>query len=202
MSTYEHVIIAIHGIGSQSRNATVRSVATRFARSVALAPDDGSPLSPQPLGYFHSEVRGAVKVAPLDKFRGATGILAGIGFCEVFWADIPEKVVNEKRTLEETKAWARTVVARANAVFTKKWNKLSTTEQIALRQPDFGQAGEVLEQIIDTVEVIENLCFLAEKAGVLKINIGDVLADYLGDVQLVTEFTFYRRDIIGRFRIL
>jgi len=196
---FKDIIIAVHGIGSQSRNATVRSVATRFARSIALSDPKFSPLSPQPLGYFHTDVQGAIKVAPLDRFGKNGCILAGIGFSEVFWADIPEGVVQEKRTLEETKAWARTVVARARAVFYRGWNQLTETERQRLREPDFGQAGEVLEEVIDTVQVLENLCFLAQKAGVMKINIREVLSDYLGDVQLVTEYAQYRNDIIGRF---
>ena len=199
MNHYDQIIVAVHGIGSQSRNATVRSVATRFARSIALSDPNFSPLSPQPLGYFHTDVKGAIKVAPLDEFGKNRHTLAGIGFSEVFWADIPEEVDQEKRTLEESKAWARTVVARARAVFYRGWNQLTETQRQGLREPDFGQAGEVLEEIIDTIQVLENLCFLAEKAGVIKINIRQVLEDYLGDVQLVTEFTQYRRDIIGRF---
>ncbi|HMJ90121.1 MAG TPA: hypothetical protein VK530_09910 [Candidatus Acidoferrum sp.] len=199
MKSYEHIIVAVHGIGAQSRNATVRSVATRLARSTGLAVPGIRPLSPQPLGYFHTDVRGAVKVAPLDRFPTNGHLLGGIGVTEVFWADIPQEVMEEKRTLEETKAWARTLVARARAVFDKGWDQLTPTEKQRVRRPDFGQAGEVLEEIIDTLQVLENLCFLLDKAGVLKVNLREVLDEYLGDVQLVTEFEHYRQNIIARF---
>jgi hypothetical protein len=114
---FDDILVAIHGIGELSRNATVRSVATRLAlSSVSIGkPDDLPPISRQPLGWFYTDVRGAVKVAPLDSFPSKHP-LARIGFTEVFWADIPLDVVKEGRTIEETKAWARTVVARARAI--------------------------------------------------------------------------------------
>jgi hypothetical protein len=206
MNAYDDIIVAVHGIGSQRRNTTIRSVATQFARSTALSVQDCWPLSPQALGYFHTDVRGAVKVSPLDKFGNNGHSLARLGFSEVFWADIPQEVVTEKATLEETKAWARSVVARCHIAFSrgrqkkaKQMERGEIPKEKLPREPDFGQVGETLEEIIDTVQVLENLCFLAEKAGVLKIDIRQVLEDYVGDVQLVTEFTQYRREIIGRF---
>lgn len=122
MEQFDDILVAIHGIGEQSRNSTVRSVATRLAQSslAMVNPDDLPPLAPQPLGWFFSDVKGAIKVAPLDVFDTADHPFARTGFTEVFWADIPEDVVTEGRTLEETKAWARTVVARARAVCKKK----------------------------------------------------------------------------------
>ena len=66
--------------------------------------------------------------------------------------------------------------------------------------PDFSLAGEVLDEIIDTVYVLENLFFLAEKSGLFKFDLRRVLEEYLGDVQLVAEFSYYRTDIVGRFQ--
>lgn len=207
---FADILVAIHGIGEQSRNSTVRSVATRLAQS-SLAmknPDDLPPLAPQPLGWFFSDVKGAVKVAPLDVFDTAEHPLARVGFTEVFWADIPEEVVTEGRTLEETKAWARTVVARARAVCKRKVRSLrqakagrdlSLAEKLQLAEPDFSLAAEVLEEVIETVYVLENLFFLTEKAGLGRFDLKRVLDEYLGDVQIMTEFTFFRREIIGRF---
>ena len=210
MEEYDDILVAIHGIGEQSRNSTVRSVATRLAQSsFALSgPDDLPPLAPQPLGWFYSDVKGAVKVAPLDTFDAATHPFARTGFTEVFWADIPEDVVSEGRTLEETKAWARTVIARARAVCKKKARQLrraqgdrplSAAEKLQLLEPDFSLAAEVLEEVIETVYVLENLLFLVEKAGLGRFDLKRVLDEYLGDVQIMTEFTFFRREIIGRF---
>jgi hypothetical protein len=203
MSQYADILVAIHGIGDQSRNSTVRAVATRLALSSTSMgkATDPPPLSPQPLGWFHTDVRGAVKVAPMDSFE-PTHSLARVGFTEVFWADIPEQVVEEGRTIEETKAWARTVVARARAICKKSLRAESArpdAERTKQVEPDFSLAAEVLEEIIDTIYTLENLTFIAEKAGVMKFDLNEVIEGYLGDVQIVTEFTLFRRDIIGRF---
>ena len=69
---YDHIIVAVHGIGDQTRNATVRDVATRFARMPRLA-KAGIFVAPQPLGYFHTDVTDAVKVFS-NKFLDAAGI--------------------------------------------------------------------------------------------------------------------------------
>jgi hypothetical protein len=204
VSEYEHILVAIHGIGEQSRNMTVRAVATRLALSAETIGEAGEPvpLAPQPLGWFYSDVEGAVKVAPLDAFDPATKhSLAAIGFTEVFWADIPQEVVKEGRTIEETKAWARTVVGRARYICNRNARARHDTNSnsTSLREPDFSLAAEVLEEIIDTIHTLENLTFLADKAGVLKFDLNRVLEEYLGDVQIVTEFTLFRNDIIGRF---
>ena len=201
MSDYDDILVAIHGIGEQSRNTTVRAVATRLALSAASSAksDELPPLSPQPLGWFYTDVRGAVKVAPMDMFDSATNPLGRVGFTEVFWADIPQEVVKEGRTVEETKAWARTVVARARAICEKSIRAKAVITKPERRAPDFSLAAEVLEEVIDTVHTLENLTFIAEKAGVMKFDLNQVLVEYLGDVQIVTEFTLFRRDIIGRF---
>jgi hypothetical protein len=207
MNEFKDILIAVHGIGAQSRNATVRYVATRLAHSSISMGRPGEPppaqaVSPQPLGWFYSDVRGAVKVAPLDSFSSPTHPLAGIGFTEVFWADIPQEVVEEGRTIEETKAWARTVVARARAICKNKVAEQETlppAERLRIIEPDFSLAAEVLEEIIETVYVLENLTFLAGKAGLMKFNLREVLQEYLGDVQIVTEFEQFRTDIVGRF---
>jgi hypothetical protein len=60
-------------------------------------------------------------------------------------------------------------------------------------------ASEVLDEVIETVYVLENLTFLADKAGLFTFDLRSVLEAYLGDVQIVTEFATYRNDIIGNF---
>jgi len=191
---FKDIVVAVHGIGQQSRYSTVRSVATRLAASkTLLAGGKDRPVAPQPLGYFHSEVRGITSVSLLDDAAIlAPAALASTGFAEVFWADIPEQVVKEGSTLEETKAWARTVVARAQAL----WMHAGRPGIVS---PDFGLAAEVLDEIIETVYVLENLLFLLDKVGLFKFELRRVLEDYLGDVQIVTEFANYRSDIVARF---
>ncbi len=208
MSQFDDILIAIHGIGEQSRNITVRSVATRLAHSSIgmVKPGERPPVAPQPLGWFHSDVQAAAKVVPLDTFDPGHS-LSRTGFTEVFWADIPQQVVEEGRTMEETKAWARTVVARARAIYKRAiyWQsagRAPDTSHSRLREyaePDFSLAAEVIDEMIDTIQVLQNLMFLAEKAGIMKFDLDEVMEEYLGDVQIMTEFTRFRRGIIGRF---
>ena len=311
---FKDIIVAVHGIGEQKRFSTVRSVANRLAASRSLLGKvTVHPVAPQPLGYFHSEISGITSVCRLDDVESLKDMeLASIGFAEVFWADIPQEVDKEGRTLEETKAWARTVVARANALCDRAvarglstfsvndlrdpsllagklkhpkdpvsiWlgdqlssvtrtalanyqdldlvpmplqaalvedlNRIirgpsifdaqrftgvsirSETRQLILQKPegnaplalnmrlleeayrqeisrkqiippDFTLASEVLDEIIETIYVLENLFFIADKAGVFKFDLRRVLEEYLGDVQIVTEFAYHRTDIVGRF---
>lgn len=192
---FTDIVVAVHGIGQQIRYSTVRSVATRLAGSRTLR--TGSkypPVAPQPLGYFHSEVKGLTSVVLVDDPTDLGPALSGVGFAEVFWADIPDKVLKEGSTLEETKAWGRTVVARAQAI----WARRRDSNTIR-RDPDFSLAGEVLDEIIETIYVLENLLFLADKVGLFKFDLREVLEAYLGDVQIVAEFANYRRDIVLRF---
>jgi hypothetical protein len=193
---FTDVIVVVHGIGEQIRFSTVRYVATRLAGSKTLLAGAGVlPVSTQPLGYFHSDVQGLTSVRLVDDDKSLPKMpLTSIGFAEVFWADIPEQVVKQGDTLEETKAWARTVVARARALCLRARIKKSQ-----IIPPDFGLAAEVLDEVIETVYVLENLFFLADKAGLFKFNLRRLLENYLGDVQIVTEFSSHRTDIVGRF---
>ena len=112
------------------------------------------PVAPQPLGYFHSDVTRITSVSLLDDLQSLKNAdLASIGFAEVFWADIPQKVAREGRTLDETKAWARTVVARAHALL----RQAQMENRPGIIPPDFGLVAEVLEEIIDTVRVLEEV---------------------------------------------
>lgn len=179
------VIVAIHGIGSQRRSSTIRAVARRFGdRSCP-------PLPVMPLGFFYIGKAGQVHVSRLD--AEPTDPLASIGFAEVFWADIPRAVVKEEDTLEETKAWASSVVSRAHALY------LRNVQERQLLPEDFMLGAGVVEEIIETVAVMENLLTVAEKAGVFKFDLAPLLRDYVGDVQLVTDFKFYRDRIVYRF---
>jgi hypothetical protein len=182
----DKIVIAIHGIGSQRRSDTIRAVAKRFGSRSKPA------LPVMPLGFFQLGKTGEVHLSRLE--TSFDDPLARIGFAEVFWADIPREVVKTGDTLEETKAWAASVVSRARATY---FPKVKHPQQ--LKEEDFNLGTSVIEELIETVRVLENLLFVAEKAGVFKFDLAPLLRDYIGDVQLVTEFKFYRDKIIYRF---
>jgi hypothetical protein len=179
----QKVIVAVHGIGDQARNETVLATAIRFCDCYRY--DGGIPL-----GAFEpgpGSRPGLVIPAP-PRARDLTGVMA---FVEAHWADIPRRIARDGYTLQETKAWARAIVARLRALAT-------------LRSPvnagiDYRRIRMVLEEMIEAIGVLEALLFLAKKAGLGEFNLKALLDDYLGDVQLVTEFAAVRARIISRF---
>ncbi|MEX8520968.1 MAG: MFS transporter [Leptothrix sp. (in: b-proteobacteria)] len=181
----DKIIVAIHGIGSQLRSDTIRSVARRFGdRSCP-------PLPVMPLGYFNLGSNATVRISRLE--ARPDDPLARIGFAEIFWADIPEQVVKANDTLEETKAWGRTVVSRAEAEYGR------SVPNGLLRPEDFQLGIGVVDEVVETVGVLENLLAVLSKMGLFKFELAPLLRDYVGDVQLVTDFPYYRQKIIHRF---
>src|SRR3984893_3843790 len=188
------LVIAVHGIGSQFRYATVQAVARRFAAYCR------APIT-QPLGVFHPP---KLITSPASPELGAylfnppvayAKDFVGFGFAEVFWADIPERAADTKNTTEESKAWARTIVDKMRHFDNAK--KQSTGRKSDLL--DYEKIGTVLLEMIDTIRVIENLLFLAKKAGLFEFKLGQLLTDFLGDVQIVADFKDYGGDIFKRF---
>lgn len=193
--TFRKIVVAIHGVGEQSHAETIRSVATQFGSR--LKP----PLPLMPLGYFSVDGAAKVKVSgldlpewkPDDPHAAVLQQLSEIGFAEVYWADIPRGIIRAGDTIEETKAWAKTIVSRSEAVYRKRH------QDQQLLPHDFDRAGGVIEEMIESVEVIENLCTVAEKMGLFKFDVAPLLRDYVNDVQVVTEFPRLREKIVGRF---
>ena len=184
----DKIVIAIHGIGSQARSGTIRTVASRFGDRCR------PPLPVMPLGYFNVGDTTEVRISYLEPGEHDE-YLKHVGFAEVFWADIPKSVVKQDDLLEETKAWGRTVVSRAEATY-----HINIPEaERRLAPEDFDMAIGVVDEIIETVGVMENLLAVAAKAGVFKFDLAPLLRDYIGDVQLVADFPFQRDKILYRF---
>ncbi len=228
------IIVAVHGIGDQFRYATIQSVIARFCSYHGLP-------SAVPLGKFHVEQRipnqreplSVVPPYPIDKF----GELA---FTEVYWADIPDKVMKDGHTLEEARLWARTIVDRLQlrskdgeefqrelkneiANLEREHQKLlkedgpESAVKIAqhvkslgmvekactaskLEKDDYSMLKQALDEMIQTIAILERLSFLADRAGVFTFDLRNLLDCYLGDVQIVTEFKEQRRRILDEFQ--
>jgi len=109
----------------------------------------------------------------------------------------------DAHTLEEAKAWARTIVERLRLRWheeeekKKKWRTEKTDP--ACHDKDFQLTQQVLGEMIQTIAVVERLCFLADKAGLFTFDLRKLLDDYLGDVQIVAEFKDYRDQILKTF---
>ncbi len=182
----DKIIVAIHGVGSQSRNDTFRAVAHQFGKRCSPA------LPTMPLGYFDTDVEGGVALNQL--VSEDDNQLADIFFSEVFWADIPDGMVKAGDTLEETKAWGHTVVGRAEAAYRRN------VPGGNLKPADFQQGIGVVEEIVESIAVLDNLLAVAAKAGVFKFELGKLLRDYVDDVQVVADFPHYRHRIVARFK--
>jgi hypothetical protein len=189
------IILAVHGIGDQFKFATIQSVANRFC----LSRENPRSL---PLGKFYDESIGETPETyllrldvnegkPPDKYSKLE-----YGFSEIYWADIPRVPETEGYTIEEAKKWARTVVDRLRGSHLPNPNEKAPND---LSATDIRMAKDLLDEMIETIAVLERLAFIAKKAGVFEFNLKNILVKYLGDVQLVTDFKRYRDEILDRF---
>jgi len=185
-----NLVVAVHGIGKQFRYSTIQSVASRFASYCK------SPIT-QPLGAFHpdklvpepgSPELGAYLFHPSKDFKE----FQGFGFAESFWADIPEMAAATQNTTEETKAWAQTVVERVRALDKSAGNLPDLI--------DYTKASAVVAEMIEAIKVLDNLLFIANKAGFFEFNLGQLLTDFVGCVQIVADFKDYGGNVFDRFR--
>lgn len=177
------ILVAVHGIGDQTAFATAQTLAFRFFDYYDQPPA-------LPLGSFYPEPEspGAILLAP----TWIPDVPGQFGFGEVYWAEVPRKLVEQRYTLEEAKSWARTIVARLQLR-----SKQERTQGFSQRQ--FHMLEQVLDEMIDAISVLENLTFLAAKAGAFTFNLKKLLDDYLNDVQVVTEFGGYRDKVVAAF---
>jgi hypothetical protein len=179
----QKVILAIHGIGDQFQNETILSVSNRFCsyyKYPALLP----------LGAFYDRLKNG---NPAFSFAGppaCAGLVGEIGFAEIYWADIPRRIVRLGYTLQETRLWAKTIVSR---VRTLAYLNNGNRDRV-----DYSEVQQVLEELVSTIGVVESLLFLAKKAGIANFNLKSLLDSYVGDVQIVTEFARLREQITGR----
>ncbi|MEO8451654.1 MAG: hypothetical protein ABI647_17810, partial [Gemmatimonadota bacterium] len=175
------VIVAVHGVGDQYSFATLQSVVNQFC---AFYQEPAA----MPLGSFHTG-QAAFSIHPpypQDPFER-------LAFSEVYWARIPRAVVDDKHTMEESKKWAGTIVERLRM----RWK--ATGSKGGARDADFDTIKLVLAEMIQTLAVLERLCYLADRAGVFTFDLRKLLDDYLGDVQIVAEFGTERNKILEAF---
>ena len=166
------VIVAVHGIGDQTRYATIQQVLAQFARYHGQT-------AAVPLGNFHTDGNSVV-FTPKD-----AGKLSELGFAEVYWADIPRKLADEKHLLEDTYPWVQTIIGRLHQRQIRQPPPAGTAP---LTPADERMIEQVLGEMLQTIDVLERLSFLADKMGLFAFDLKKVLTDFLDDVQVVAEF--------------
>ncbi|MGJ8697028.1 MAG: hypothetical protein ACSHYF_11975 [Verrucomicrobiaceae bacterium] len=198
--SFDRVFVVVHGIGKQQRGATLRGAVRQVGKLFVEDEAGGWEVPDRPLGYYFQEWEDAkarhgdgesVPCLPM----GPSGPLARVGMSEVFWADIPQGVVDEGRTIEETKSWGETVIQRLLCrYFRENGGKEEKGKEV-----DFTLASEVLDEVIDSVHILEKLAQHAKFLNLPKVETQAILDEFLGDVQIVTEFRNYRTQIVDRF---
>src|ERR1051326_7839722 len=152
-SGVKKIILAIHGIGDQSQNETIVSTAIQFSKFYkhpALIP----------LGAFHQVLKDGNAAFTFDPPPPCPGLTGEIGFAEIYWANIPRRVVRIGYALQETKAWAKTIVNRVRV--------LAQASNSNKADIDYDHVQLVLEEMITGIATVESLLFLAKKAGIFE----------------------------------
>jgi hypothetical protein len=179
------ILVAIHGIGDQVDYATVQAVAAQVGAYYDIA-------ASIPLGRFYSAASASPgKPTPIVMGPDDPSVFSGFGFAEVYWADIPRRIVKSGYVLEEAKKWAKTVSGRLALRAMAQGSPIPEREQERLTT--------VLDEMIETIAILERLNFVLARAGLLKFNLNQLLNDYLGDVQIVADFQTYRQEILTAF---
>jgi hypothetical protein len=190
--TATRVIVAVHGVGDQSQFATIQSVVGQFCRRY-----DAPPATP--LGSFHGGA-GTFTFPP----PGPAPELTELAFAEVYWAKFPRDMVSDRHTLEEAKQWASTIVERLRLRWRQSkargdGSSYKSGDGPVCREADFKLLRRVLGEMIESVSVLERLCYLGDRAGLFTFDLRRLLEDYLGDVQVVAEFSDTRTKILDTF---
>jgi hypothetical protein len=190
------VIVAVHGIGEHFRYETVQAVARQFCRNSEVPVPAALPLGRFYSGLYSKDGQvesnaGAVSAALVIHGFPGPDLSEELGFAEVYWASIPHAPDRDRFLLEESQKWATTVVERLRLHY--------ETNSKELTAKDCERVALVLAEMIQAVDVMERVFFLAEKATKFRFDLKKVLVDHLGDVQMVTEFKQFREDILKIF---
>ena len=185
------LIVAVHGMGDQTRNDFAQTVARLFARYFALKHKQVTQTRLLPLGAWdggrETDVDDpAVCFEPVPMCAG----LKDYAFAEFHWADIARTLEDDGHRLEEATHWARSVVERLG-----QRHGPST----GLGPEQFHLAGYVIEEIAETLALIQKVAMAGQLFKLSKKDVDTVLTQYLCDVQQVGDYQRQREKIRDRF---
>jgi len=187
----ERLIIAVHGMGDQVRNEMVCDVAKQMAKTFVKEGSKQALRLPQ--GLWEGVEPGqpvkddVIRFAPIEP---GLEELAGMGFAEIYWSDLPRIAERDGKRLEDSPKWAGSVVDRL-----RQRHDLERT----FSEADVTLGATVVEEVAETLRVLNNLLKVTDQAGVFKFDLGIILAQYLGDVQQVADFRYVRESFEARF---
>ena len=137
-----------------------------------------------PVGSLHSEL------ATGTNSHAESPVLPGIGFAEVYWADICRDY--EEYVLEESTSWADTIVGRLELLERE-------AKQSNLTEADYVVVRRILTDMVTATRLVRALNRGFKASGMGSIDLENLLVRYLGDVQLFAEFRAQRAEILDRF---
>lgn len=190
------LVIAVHGMGDQSRNDMVRCVSSLFAQVFAdkTGIDTQAIHLPQGLWEGRDTQNPAeddmISYAPAAEHAAELQELADMAFAEIYWADIPREIEDAHR-LEPSPQWAASVVDRL-----RQRNDLMRSYSGS----DVTTGATVVEEVAETLNILSRVLIPLEKAGSFTFDLGRILNQYLGDVQQVADYAYVRDSILKRFR--
>jgi hypothetical protein len=223
------IIVAVHGIGDQFRHATVQSVIAQFCAHHNLPSavplggfyegqgplSLGPPYPAKPFGelaftevYWAGIPRKVVKdghtleeaklwartVVERLQIRGEDRLKHEL---EMIEAQMSELEKERKGLLE---AGERKAAAKYGYLVKGLKRMKKACLKNKLEESDYSMIKQVLDEMIQTIAVLERICRLADRAGLFTFDLRKLLDNYLGDVQIVTEFRAQREMILGEFR--
>lgn len=190
------LVIAVHGMGDQSRNDMVRCVAGLFAQVFADKTKIGTQAIHLPQGLWEGKDTknpvedDMISFAPAAEHAEKLKDLSDMAFAEIYWADIPREIEGAHR-LEPSPQWAGSVVDRL-----RQRNDLLRSYSGS----DVTTGATVVEEVAETINILNRVLIPLEKAGSFTFDLGRVLNQYLGDVQQVADYVHVRESILRRFR--
>ena len=143
--------------------------------------------------------------------------LPELGLAEIYWADLPRGLAKDGYTLEETKAWAETIVERLQCRQHKRLKRpaltlgaktlrlpktLWKTPDLELSRAEFKTVKQVLTEMIESIGILEHLVAWLEKSTKFRFPLKQVLIDYVDDVQVVAEYRQLREQILKEFYLV
>ncbi len=189
------LIVGVHGMGDQSRNDFAQCLARLFARYDAKRQGSICQATQLPMGLWDAGKSAVEDHAIGFVSTGTNTWLEDFAFAEVYWADLPRDLEKQGYRLEESKRWTASVVDRLAQRDKATREKLTET---------FGAHGlqmatAMLEEIAETVRILQMILKLPIAAGLAKYNFAQILEIYMGDVQQVADFCGQRARFLERF---
>jgi len=100
---------------------------------------------------------------------------------------------------DETNSWAENGNLPERVPFFKTDRKRELSVKLKHHaSSDFTMAAEVLDESLTPFTYLKTCVCWPEKRGLFDFNLREILDEFVGDVQIFTEFTAFRHIIIGR----